>query len=65
MKIDIPFHGSRNRVLAKIYHVQPKPAPSREITGKELLRFFAACVLGAVGVWVLLVAWPILERVSR
>lgn len=45
--------------------VRSRPAPSREITGKELLRFFAACVLGAVGIWVLLVLWPIGERVSR
>lgn len=45
--------------------LKEEQAPVREPTGKELLRVFAACVLAAVLVGVLLVLWPIGERISR
>lgn len=63
--IDVPFHGSRKDVLAKFYHVQPRPEPVRKITDKELLRAGAASVLLAVIGALLVMFWPIGERISR
>lgn len=45
--------------------LKEEQAPVRKPTGKELLRVFAAVVLAAVIVGVLLVLWPIGERISR
>lgn len=37
----------------------------REVTGMDLLKFWGKCAAFAVGIWLLLVVWPLLERGSR